>query len=216
MNRIHVFTAITAGAALVLVVLLLGGLFLPAAAAKLVASTSFVTVAILSGAWASTYGRLILLGLVFSWCGDMFLVGTSQLAFLCGLSAFLLAHVAYVSAFIAHGYARRWVWFAVVPVTAIAIGVFSWLEPHTPADLAIPVRAYIVVISMMVIFAIGTRGRGGSMLIVAGAVMFFLSDLSVAELRLVQTDYPTYVLGLPLYYAGQVCLALSSSQSRSH
>ena len=55
-----------------------------------------------------------------------------------------------------------------------------------------------------------------NMSVVAGAVMFFLSDLSVAALRLVQTDFPTYVWGLPLYYAGQVCLALSTSQSRSH
>jgi uncharacterized membrane protein YhhN len=216
MSRIRVFTAVTGVATLILVPLLLAGMFLPAAAAKFVASTAFIAVAILSGAWASVYGRLILLGLVFSWFGDMFLVGTSQLAFLCGLSAFLLAHIAYVSAFIAHGYDRRWVWFAVVPVTAIAIGVFTWLEPHTPVNLALPVRAYIVVISMMVIFAIGTRGRGGSVLIVSGAILFFLSDLSVAALRLVQTVYPTYVLGLPLYYAGQVCLALSSSQSRSH
>jgi hypothetical protein len=53
-------------------------------------------------------------------------------------------------------------------------------------------------------------------LILTGAVLFFLSDLSVAALRLVQTDLPTYTWGLPLYYAGQVCLALSTSQSRSH
>ena len=79
-----------------------------------------------------------------------------------------------------------------------------------------PVRAYIAVISLMVIFAIGTRGRGGTLLIITGAILFFLSDLSVAALRLVQTECPTYIVGLPLYYAGQVCLALSSSQSRSH
>ncbi|MDH3333588.1 MAG: lysoplasmalogenase, partial [Gammaproteobacteria bacterium] len=102
------------------------------------------------------------------------------------------------------------------PVTAIAIGVFVWLEPYTPPDLLNPVRAYVAVISLMVVFAMGTQGRGGSKLIVAGAIMFFLSDLSVASLRLVQTEYPTYSIGLPLYYAGQVCLALSSSQSRSH
>ena len=135
---------------------------------------------------------------------------------LAGLVAFLLAHVAYVSAFVRHGYARRWVIVAAVPVTAIAIIVFVWLEPHTPPDLLNPVRAYIAVISVMVIFATGTQGQGGSRLIVAGAIMFFLSDLSVASLRLVQTDYPTYLIGIPLYYAGQVCLALSSAQSRSH
>jgi len=98
----------------------------------------------------------------------------------------------------------------------LAVAIFVWLEPHTPANLMIPVRAYIAVISLMVIFAFGTRGRGGSILIIIGATLFFLSDLSVAALRLVQTDYPTYVIGLPLYYAGQVCLALSISHSRSH
>ncbi|MBT8089328.1 MAG: lysoplasmalogenase, partial [Gammaproteobacteria bacterium] len=67
-----------------------------------------------------------------------------------------------------------------------------------------------------VIAAIGTRGRGATKLILAGALMFFFSDLSVAALRLVQTTLPTYVWGLPLYYAGQLCLAASVSQLRSH
>ena len=130
--------------------------------------------------------------------------------------SFLLAHVAYVGAFVVHGYTRRWAIFTAVPIAAIAIAVWHWLEPVTPADLSIPVRAYIAVISIMVVFAYGTRGRGGSWLIVAGATLFFLSDLSVAALRLVQTEYATYALGLPAYYAAQVCLALSVSQSRSH
>lgn len=216
MNTVRTYTALVALACVALVTLLSLGLHVPAAIAKFVASTAFIAIAIRSGAWESTYGRLILLGLVLSWFGDMFLVGESQVAFLSGLVAFLLAHVAYVGAFVRHGYHRGWVWSAALPVTAVAIGVFVWLVPYTPPELMIPVRAYITVISLMVIFAIGTRGRGGSLLIVIGALLFFLSDLSVAALRLVQTDYPTYLLGLPLYYAGQVCLALSASQSRSH
>jgi len=216
MNSVRTFVAVTGAACVVLVAMLLLDLRVPAAAAKLIASSAFVTIAIRAGAWESTYGRLILLGLVLSWFGDMFLVGESQVAFLSGLVAFLLAHVAYVSAFVRHGYHRGWVWAAVLPITAVAIAVFVWLEPHTPAEMMIPVKAYVAVISLMVIFAIGTQGKGGSRLIVTGAVLFFLSDLSVAALRLVQTESPTYALGLPLYYAGQVCLALSSSQSRSH
>ena len=77
-------------------------------------------------------------------------------------------------------------------------------------------QMYTIVISVMVVTAFGTRGKGASVLILAGALMFFLSDLSVAALRLIQTDFPTYVWGLPLYYAGQLCLALSAAQSRSH
>ena len=208
--------ATSLGACVVLVLLLYHGHTLPAALAKFIASSAFVALALRAGALDSLFGRLILTGLAFSWCGDMLLIGTSKAHFLAGLTAFLLAHVAYVSAFVAHGYRRGWLVAAAVPVTAIAIAVWSWLEPHTAADLSIPVRAYIAVISLMVIFAVGTRGAGGSWFIVAGAALFFLSDLSVAALRIVQTDVATYVIGLPLYFAGQVCLALSVSQSRSH
>ena len=216
MLSIRNLALITGVACLVLVGLLYGDLYQAAFAAKLIASTSFIALAIKAGAMESTYGRLILLGLGFSWCGDMFLTGQSQLAFLAGLCAFLLGHVAYVSAFICHGYRRAWVFVAAVPVLAVAVAVLAWLAPHTPPELTIPVRAYVTVISLMVIFAYGTRGHDGSILIVAGATLFFLSDLSVAALRLAQTAYPTYVLGLPFYYAGQVCLASSVSHSRSH
>ena len=216
MLSIRNLTVITGTACLVLVGMLYFDLYQPAFAAKFIASTSFIVLAIKAGAMESTYGRLVLLGLGFSWCGDMLLTGQSQLAFLAGLCAFLLGHVAYVSAFIRHGYRRAWVFATAVPVLAIAVAVLAWLAPHTPPDLQLPVRAYVAVISLMVIFAYGTRGRDGSILIVAGATLFFLSDLSVAALRLVQTEYPTYVLGLPFYYAGQVCLALSVSHSRSH
>jgi uncharacterized membrane protein YhhN len=216
MMSTRLLVTLVGAACIALVALLLADMSAPAAGMKFIASSAFVALAIRGGALASIYGRLILTGLALSWCGDMFLIGASKSAFLGGLVAFLLAHVAYVGAFVQHGYERRWIWVAMVPVTAIAIGVFVWLDPYTPPDLLNPVRAYVAVISLMVIFAIGTQGRGGSKLIVVGATLFFLSDLSVAALRLVQTEYPTYVIGLPLYYAGQLCLALSSSQSRSH
>jgi len=202
-----VFLVVAACAALV--GLQLAGHNSLAVAAKLVASSAFVALALRAGAMSSLYGRLVLLGLVLSWCGDMLLTGHSQAAFLGGLTAFLLAHIAYVSAFVSHGYHRWWTVATAVPVTAIAIAVWVWLEPHTAPYLSIPVRAYIAVISLMVIFAFGARGKGGSLLIVAGASLFFLSDLSVAALRLIQTDHATYALGLPAYYAAQVCFALS-------
>lgn len=216
MTTRRTLVALVATACCALVVLQLLGQPVPAAAAKLVASTAFIVLAVYSGGLASLYGRLITAGLALSWCGDMLLTGQSREAFLVGLAAFLLAHVAYTSAFIARGYRRSWAFGAAVPILITAIGVWAWLEPYTPADLSAPVRAYIAVISVMVIFAFGTHGRSRSLLVAAGAVAFFLSDLSVAALRLVQTGHPTYVIGLPLYYAAQVCLALSVSQSRSH
>ena len=185
-----------------------------AAAAKLIASTAFVLTAISSGALASGYGSVILAGLVLSWFGDAFLIGTSQRWFLLGLVSFLLAHVAYVTAFVNLGVARRWVLSALAPVLAIAAGVLLWLQPHVPPELLWPVRFYTAVISLMVITAVGTRGAGATPLIVVGACLFFLSDLSVAALRFTEPSFPTYVLGLPLYYAGQLCLAFSVAAAR--
>lgn len=199
-----------------LVALLLIGRSFPAAVAKLVASSGFIVLAIHVGGSRSSYGRMILLGLTFSWLGDAALIGEAQSLFLFGLGAFLFAHIAYIAAFGVLGISVKWVVIAALPIVLVAITVSVWLAPHIPPELVMPVRVYTAVISLMVIGAFGTRGRGATILVLTGAVMFFLSDLSVAALRLVQTEMPTYVLGLPLYYAGQVCLALSASQSRSH
>ncbi len=211
-----VLVLLVAAACVALVVFRLTGLEIPAAIAKLVASCSFIGVALASGAARSVYGGAILAGLGFSWFGDMFLVGQSAAFFYAGLVAFLLGHVAYIAAFAAHGVDGRWLFAAALPVAAAATLVTIWLTPHTAPHLLVPVRTYTVVISVMVVMSLGARGAGGPWIMVVGAVLFYLSDLSVAALRLVNTEWPTYVLGLPSYYAGQVLLALSTrSQSES-
>lgn len=187
-----------------------------AAAAKLVASSAFVLMAVSAGALASRFGTLILAGLVLSWFGDVFLIGKARHWFLLGLGAFLLAHLAYAAAFVTAGIDRRWTLGAALPVAVIAVGVLLWLQPYLPQDLVWPVRLYIAVISLMVVAAFGTLGAGATPLIVSGACLFYLSDLSVAALRFTEPAFPTYVFGLPLYYAAQICLAFSISISRSH
>ncbi len=214
-RRTTIATVFTSLSCLALVGFLLTGHPNAAAAAKIAASTGFLLVAVFSGALESKYGKTLFLGLVCSFAGDAFLIGESRGAFLLGLSAFLLAHITYVVAFTIRGVNLRWMALAAIPIFITAIAVSAWLMPHTPSELTVPVVLYIIVISTMVIAAIGTRGKGGPVLILAGALLFFLSDLSVASLRLVQTTFPTYIWGLPFYYAGQLCLAVSASQSRS-
>jgi uncharacterized membrane protein YhhN len=204
---------VCAAACIVLVGALLLDHHVVAAITKLVASSAFVLLAVSVGALASRYGSIILAGLVLSWFGDAFLIGTARPWFLLGLSSFLLAHVAYTTAFVGCGIARRWTLAAALPVLAIAAGVLVWLHPFVPEQLMWPVRFYTAVISLMVITAFGALGAGATPLIAAGACLFFMSDLSVAALRFTGTSVPTYVLGLPLYYAAQICLAYSIAAS---
>ena len=177
--------------------------------AKAIASTSFVAVALAGGALASTYGRILLAGLCLSWFGDMFLISQSERIFLFGLVTFLLAHVAYVAAFISHGLDRRWLLLTALPLAGAATLVIRWLAPDVPQALFYPVVAYTIVISAMVLCALGARGAGAPLLVPLGALLFYFSDLSVAMLRFVDSDARSFLWGLPFYYGAQLLLAHS-------
>lgn len=177
--------------------------------AKMTASSAFVALALMLCAHRSRYGRMILAGLVLSWCGDLFLAGSAENLFVYGLGSFLLAHIAYTSAFVSVGIKFKWALGALVPIVALSVGMAIWLASYVPDELAIPVRVYTAVISLMVITAAGARGAGATLLIPVGAILFYLSDLSVAAGQFVQADFPNYVWGLPFYFSAQVLLALS-------
>jgi uncharacterized membrane protein YhhN len=61
----------------------------------------------------------------------------------------------------------------------------------------------------MVAAAIGTVAVVPDARIVLGSVAFFLSDIAVARNRFVAPGSVNRSVGLPLYYTGQVLLALS-------
>ncbi len=208
-SRIQLLAALLAGACLSLVICRLEGFGIGAALSKLIASSIFIAVACLSGAMRSSYGRMIFLGLVCSWFGDMFLLGESRPFFLAGLVGFLLAHAAYIAAFSVHGMSDRWTLSALLPVALISLLVTAWLAPFLPADMVMPVRAYTFVISLMVITAFGARGAGATVLIPLGATLFYFSDLSVASMQFTRPTFPNYIWGLPFYYTGQLMLAMS-------
>ena len=186
-----------------------------AATAKFIASTGFLATAVSAGALRHGFGRIIFAGLLLSMAGDMFLVGQTQRHFLFGLASFLLAHIAYTTAFVQRGQERRQALLAAIPIVVVAVLVLAWLRPHLEPPIELPVQVYVAAISLMVITAFGARGAGAPRLVVIGAVLFFVSDLAVAMQRIVAPGFPAYLWGLPLYYSGQLCLALGASHSSS-
>lgn len=173
---------------------------------KMVASTAFVAVALSLGAWETGFGRWMVLGLVLSWLGDLLLTSTSRRAFLSGLVAFLLAHVAYVVAFVVRGLATP-AWPAVLAVLGISALVLRWLLPHVVGEMRLPVLAYLVVITSMVLFAMATAQASPDWRIPVGAAAFYLSDVAVARDRFVAPGIDNRLWGLPLYYGAQLLFA---------
>jgi len=178
--------------------------------AKPSASTGFLAAAVAAGALDSSYGRWILLGLGLSWLGDVLLIPRNQpKVFLAGVSSFLLGHVAFAVAFISRGVAPAAA-AASVALVAIALAfVVRWLSPHLDGELRNAAYAYMFVISMMVVAAVGTFGAHGNGAILVGALAFYLSDLSVARDRFVVHAFVNRLWGLPLYYGAQLVLAYS-------
>ncbi|HSN93276.1 MAG TPA: lysoplasmalogenase [Anaeromyxobacteraceae bacterium] len=169
---------------------------------KVAASLGFVAVALLGGVRGG-FGAGILAGLALSVAGDALLLSERRPAFLAGLVAFLLAHVAYAAAFA--GAARPAAWTALPLAAALAL-VLRWLWPHL-GSMKVPVLAYCLVISAMVFLALGVDRPE----VRVGASLFYLSDLLVARDRFVRPGLRNRLFGLPLYYAAQVLLALAAS-----
>jgi len=179
---------------------------------KPLASTGFLAAAVAAGATASSYGRWILAGLVLSWFGDVLLIPRERSrVFLAGVISFLLGHVAFAGAFVARGLAASYAAVAALGAIAALLAVARWLAPHLPRDMRAAAHAYMVVISVMVVTAVGTFGAAGNVSILVGALAFYLSDLSVARDRFVEHAFVNRLWGLPLYYAGQLVLAYSTT-----
>ncbi|NIA24288.1 MAG: lysoplasmalogenase [Gammaproteobacteria bacterium] len=177
--------------------------------AKPVASAGFLGVALNAGALDTHYGTWIFLGLMLGAAGDVLLLGASQAAFLGGLITFLLGHVAYVVGFAMLGIDTGVSFVAGSVALVVAALIFVWLRPHLPPPMVGPVIGYVAVISTMLVVAIGATASGATPMLLAGAVAFYLSDLSVARDRFVAPGFVNRVWGLPLYYTGQLLIAWS-------
>jgi uncharacterized membrane protein YhhN len=172
---------------------------------KPLASTGFVAVALAGGALHGSYGRAILVALMLSWVGDVLLIPGSRATFVAGLASFLVGHAAFAIAFVIRGVAWPAAAAALVLMSALAIFVGRWLLPHVDGRMRGPVVAYITVIAVMASLAVGTQRP----LLVAAAVAFFVSDLSVARDRFVAPGFVNRAWGLPLYYFAQLLFAYS-------
>jgi len=176
---------------------------------KPLASTGFVAYAIACGALESSYGVAVAIALVLGWWGDVLLIPRDrEPVFLAGVAAFGASHVAYLAAFAIRGVAWLPALATGAAAAALAVPVWRWLAPHV-GELRPVVRGYVGIITAMLALAAGATASSGDGLIGAGALAFYLSDLSVARDRFVRPGFANGAWGLPLYFGAQLLLARS-------
>lgn len=181
---------------------------------KPVVSLLFVVTALVQNPLSSGYFSGILIALILSLIGDVCLIFTdARKMFLAGLLSFLLGHVAYVAAFFPFVRIGAVTWIALCIFAAAGIAVFHRLRPNL-GTMKIPVAAYILIITAMVVCAATLWGNTGlsstgRYMVLIGALSFYASDIFVARNQFVIDTYVNRLIGLPLYYFAQFLLAVS-------
>lgn len=156
------------------------------------------------------YRRAILIGLLLSTLGDVFLMLPGDW-FVFGLGSFLCAHIAYLV-----GLSRRAPWFAAVwpfpAYAALAAAVLSVLWPHLPGELRVPVIVYVVVLAAMAAQAAAAwrhRASLATALAALGGAFFVASDATLAIDRFAAPFAAASTVVLASYWIAQTLIALS-------
>jgi uncharacterized membrane protein YhhN len=178
--------------------------------AKPLTTTALIALAWLApGSPAAPYRELIVLGLIFSLAGDVFLMLPSD-RFLPGLASFLIAHLLYIAAFSrVQGFQLSLV--ALAPFALASAALLRLLWPHL-AGMRVPVVFYVVVIVTMGWQAAAqwwSVGESWALLALVGAILFTISDAALALNRFRAPFAAAPATILTSYYLAQWLIALS-------
>jgi uncharacterized membrane protein YhhN len=178
-------------------------------------SLLFMSAALLQAHLNMTYFYLVFSGLLLCLIGDVCLIFFfNKKVFTAGLGAFLAGHILYTIAFFTCGTPGAVLLVTTFACLVLSIGVFSWLKPNLGTMMG-PVIAYIVIISAMAIGASALKSNQmldmtGKILVYAGALLFYVSDIFVARHRFVKKEFINRAIGLPMYYTAQFMIAFST------
>lgn len=166
---------------------------------------------VIAGPPSSTFAGLVWAGLIASVAGDAALLAAGDLAFMVGLGLFLVAHGLYVGAFIAVGAWCAWTWVGLALVGVASPLLLRVLWPRV-GNLRGPVVVYAAALSAMVVSAWSTLGGGlpRAGLAAGGALLFYVSDASLAIDRFVKPIRHAPLLSVGVYWLGQLGIALAA------
>ena len=176
--------------------------------AKPLSTAILVALAATTGAADGWTRAFLVAAAVFGLAGDIALLDDSEPAFMAGLGAFAVGHLAYVGAALSVGVGWSALW--AVPFMALLLG---WrFGPETVpaarraggAVLAGAVVFYAAVISAMVLSATGT----GVLLAALGAMLFAVSDWVLGYDRFVRPIMRGHLIVHVTYFTGQLALIL--------
>jgi uncharacterized membrane protein YhhN len=156
------------------------------------------------------YATAIIAGLCLSLLGDIFLMLRHQ-KFIAGLVSFLLAHFVYIFAFYQQ-LSTQLHWQNQLYFSLPAAAYFAYLYGGL-GKLKIPVLVYVTAIVMMAFFSFEVYLSSDSVYSMAafvGAVIFMISDATLALNKFKQPFRGAQIIILSTYYVAQWSIAYST------
>lgn len=169
------------------------------------------------------FSKRVFTGLLFGLFGDSFLmfVDVNDMFFLYGLIAFLIGHIAYISAFFidytwATGIEKRASLTAIIVLTVFCLSFYLLLRRNLD-DMGIPVLIYMIVISIMALMAVNRKGRVNTLsfnLIFWGAVCFVISDAILAYNKFMKPLQGADILVITTYMLAQFLITIGAVERK--
>ncbi len=153
---------------------------------------------------------LMLLALVLSLVGDICLMFQGQAWFVGGLASFLMAHLAFIPALL-HGVDSPALPLWSAGIVVWGLGFFAWLLPKT-GSLKPAVLLYGTVLMAMALAAAArwnVAPSDAARLALIGALLFVVSDSSLAVRKFVGPYYGAQALILSTYWSAIGLMAYS-------
>lgn len=158
----------------------------------------------------------VVLALIFSWIGDMFLILKGVKWFTVGGISFMISHFFFILSY------AKYVDFnslnKVIIVSLILLFiisstiVFKYLKPHLPKPLFYPMYLYLIINGMMNCFAwfrAMSMSAKASIITAIGALLFYISDCSLFFVRFDKdSKLKTHFLVMLTYSIGELLIVL--------
>jgi uncharacterized membrane protein YhhN len=161
------------------------------------------------------FNWLVAAGLLFSLAGDVFLMLPGDY-FIAGWAAFLLAHLAYIAAFVSDG-GPYWSPWLLLAGLLYGLVILRYLWPYL-RRFRFPAAAYMLIIVIMAWQAAGRVAQGrvvgqgaglSGWLAFVGAILFVASDTILTINRFARPFGSARLLYMSAYYLAQWLIALS-------
>ncbi|MBV6642209.1 MAG: lysoplasmalogenase [Cyclobacteriaceae bacterium] len=152
---------------------------------------------------------LLVAALLFSWLGDLLLMGSGDLYFLGGLVSFLVAHLFYAVVFYrAADRKSRLNALSLIPFLVFGLVILYILIPRT-GNLALGIIIYAIGILIMAFMASIRKGVTSTLsfyLVFGGAILFVISDSLIAFDKFYNPIVHSDVMIMTTYIAAQLLI----------